>query len=98
MRILEFPAYARLRSGLRPGDRFDPARVSRAVRELAAKRRFADVRVEGEQQPDGVVLYIVVQEYPVARQVRLEGTHHLKEKEVRAAMKQSAGSFVSPAD
>jgi outer membrane protein insertion porin family len=82
---------------LRPGDRFDPSRVSRALHELTTKHRFSEVRIEGEEQPDGIVLHLVVAEYPHLAAVRLEGTNAIKEKDVRAAMKLTAGSFLSPA-
>jgi outer membrane protein insertion porin family len=84
--------------GLRPGDRFDPGRVSRAVRELSAKRRFADVKVEGETTPAGLVLHVIVQEYPHLEAVRIEGADAVPEKDVRAALRTAAGSFLSPAD
>ena len=82
---------------LRPGDSFDPGRVSRAVRELTAKHRFSDVRVEGETLPEGVVLHIVVTEYPQLQDVRIEGTDKVAQKDVREAARLAAGSFLSPA-
>jgi outer membrane protein insertion porin family len=82
---------------LRPGDRFDPARVSRAVRELSSKGRFSDVRVEGEEEAGGVVLYVLVVEYPQVSEVRVEGEDHVDEKDLRGTMRLAAGSFVSPA-
>jgi outer membrane protein insertion porin family len=84
--------------GLRAGDRFDPGRVSRAVRELASKRRFDDVRVEGETGPDGIVLHVVVREYPQIEDLRIEGTDAVDVKDIRAAMRLTAGSFVTPAE
>jgi len=84
--------------GMRPGDRFDPSRVSRAVRELAAKRRFADVRVEGEPRADGLVLHVVVQEYPQIEAVELRGAKAIGDKDIRAALRLAAGSFVTPAE
>ena len=83
---------------LQPGDRFDQSRVSRALKDLTAKRRFADARVEGEEEPGGIVLHLVVQEYPLLREVRVEGADKVKEKDVRAAMRLTPGSFVGPAD
>jgi outer membrane protein insertion porin family len=82
---------------LRPGDPFDPSRVSRALHELTAKHRFSDVRIEGEEQPDGIVLHIVVREYPRLHEVRIEGADKIKEKDIRAAIHLSPGSFLSPA-
>jgi outer membrane protein insertion porin family len=84
--------------GMRSGDRFDPARVSRALRELASKRRFADVRIEGEPRAGGIVLHVVVEEYPQIEAVRIEGADAVDEKDIRNALRLTAGSFVSPAE
>lgn len=82
---------------LRPGDPFDPGRVSRAIQELVSKRRFADVRVDGEVEGAGVVLFVIVEEHPYLGEVRIEGANKVKEKDLRAAMQLAAGSFLAPA-
>ena len=82
---------------LRPGDRFDPARVSRAVRELSTKKRFKDVRAEGERVEGGVTLHVIVEELPYLQEVRIDGAKNLKEKEIRDAMRLASGSFLAPA-
>ena len=82
---------------LRPGDRFDPSRVSRAVRELGTKKRFSDVKVEGERVDGGVTLHVQVEELPYLQEVRIDGAKNIKEKEIRDAMRLAAGGFLAPA-
>ena len=84
--------------GLGVGDRFDPSRLARAVRELAAKKRFEDVRVEGEEADTGIVLHVIVREYPQLGAVRIEGAKQIKDKEIQAAIKLAPGAFLTPAE
>ncbi len=84
--------------GVRAGDRFDPGRVARAVRELTSKKRFEDVRIEGENAAGGIVLHVVVREYPHLDGVRIVGAKKLKEKDIRDALKLATGSFLTPAE
>lgn len=84
--------------GLGAGDRFDPSRLARAVRELAAKKRFEDIRIEGEEDAGGIILHVIVREYPQLEAVRIAGAKELKDKEIREAIKLGAGSFLTPAE
>jgi outer membrane protein insertion porin family len=81
---------------VRPGDRFDPRRVERALKDLTRKGRFADVEIEGELEDESVVLYITVEEYPQLQAVRIEGVDKLKESDLRAEMTLGARAFLTP--
>ncbi|UCE01942.1 MAG: outer membrane protein assembly factor BamA [Candidatus Latescibacterota bacterium] len=81
---------------VRPGDPFDPRRVARATKALTEKGRFADVRVEGEPVSDGVVLYVIVEEYPRLSEVRIEGANRIKESDLRAEMALGPRTFLTP--
>ena len=81
---------------VRPGDPFDPRRVARALKDLTRKGRFSDVHVDGEIEGEGIVLYVVVEEYPQLKSVRLEGVDNLKESDLRAETTLGARSFLTP--
>ena len=81
---------------VQPGDPFDPRRVARALKDLTRKGRFSDVRIDGEIEGDGVVLYVVVEEYPQLHSVKLDGIDKLKESDVRAETTLGARSFLTP--
>jgi outer membrane protein insertion porin family len=83
---------------VRPGDVFDPGKISRAVQGLTRKGRFADVRVDGEMQPGGVVLTVVVQEFPRLQEVKFEGSKEIKESDLRAGIHLGPQSFMTPWD
>ena len=81
---------------VRAGDRFDSARIARAVEGLMQKERFADVQVEGEAEERGVVLYVRVEEFPQLADVRLEGAREIKESDLRGDLRLGPGAFLAP--
>ena len=82
---------------VRSGDEFDPRRLARAVEELTNKGRFSDVRVEGEAQPPGgVVLTIIVVEFPRLERVDFTGLDAVGDSDLRAAIKTIGGGFLTP--
>jgi outer membrane protein insertion porin family len=81
---------------VRAGDRFDSARIARAVEGLMQKERFADVQVEGEAEERGVVLYVRVEEFPQLAEVRLEGAREIKESDLRGDLRLGPGAFLAP--
>ena len=81
---------------VRPGDAFDPRRLARALDELTRKGRFSDVQIQAEPTAAGVVLYVLVQEYPRLGQVRFEGLDAVKDADLRAVAKLGSGAFATP--
>ncbi|MBI1866098.1 MAG: hypothetical protein HYR98_10300 [Nitrospirae bacterium] len=68
--LVQFPAVeAEDLAGFAVGEPLDRARLSRAITRLMATGRFADVRVEGEEEAGGTRLVFRVTEHPILRKI-----------------------------
>ncbi|MFQ5511402.1 MAG: outer membrane protein assembly factor BamA [Candidatus Krumholzibacteriia bacterium] len=81
---------------LKEGDPFVPSEVSQAVKRLYATREFADIRAYEEDRGNGVVVTLVVTEHLKIDTVKFEGNKHVKEEELRKAIRVREGGFIRP--
>ncbi|GFO70727.1 outer membrane protein assembly factor BamA [Geomonas limicola] len=71
---------------LKPGEPLDQGQVDLDLRAIYKLGHFRDVRAEVEKADGGVALFYVVQEKPVLREVKIEGTKELSTDKVREAL------------
>jgi outer membrane protein insertion porin family len=76
----------------RPGQRFDPAQVSRDIAEVQALGFFRSVRVFSDASPQGRVLIFEVDENPVVRQISITGNDNIEGDKIRDALTLTTGS------
>jgi outer membrane protein insertion porin family len=82
---------------LREGSPLDGGRLDEALKALRETRRFADVRLEREELPGGIVLTFYLKALPRVRDIRIHGNFPLFESDVRSVMTLSPGDGL-PAD
>jgi len=75
-----------------PGERFDPAQVSRDIAEVQALGFFRSVRVFSDLTPQGRILIFEVEENPVVRQISITGNDHIDSDKIRDALTLTTGS------
>ena len=66
----------------RVGDRFYAGRIRQDIKNIYAQGFFSDVRVEGEQTPEGVILIYRVVERPLVSEVEFTGNKAADEEEI----------------
>ncbi len=71
------------------------ADVQDAVRNLFAKGIFKDVRIEVEEVPRGVILIIVVEEYPKLNSISYSGNKKVKDKELTEMVRITPGGYIT---
>jgi len=82
---------------LSPNQEYRPEQVSQGIRRLFQTKDFNDVAVYSRNEPGGVVLTVVVEEYPRVKELRIEGQHHVERKEIEAKLTMREGFFARPA-
>jgi outer membrane protein insertion porin family len=68
------------------GDLYEPARLREDLTGIYRMGYFTDVRVEGEETPQGEVVTFVVTEKPTVERVDISGADVISEKDVRTAL------------
>ena len=68
------------------GDLYEPARLREDLTGIYRMGYFTDVRVEGEESPQGEVVTFVVTEKPTVERVDISGADVISEKDVRTAL------------
>ena len=81
---------------LNPGDRFEPQRITEALKRLYATKEFSDVQAFQQDRNGRVLLTIVVKEHIYIEEVRFEGNKKIDEKDLAEAISIRAGTFVRP--
>ena len=90
--------YVRAHIGVKSGEDLDPARVSKDVKNLLATGRFADVRVEIGESPDGSVLtYVVRPRLRLVGPVKVVGAKVFHAGRIRSILELKAGDLVDDA-
>jgi outer membrane protein insertion porin family len=83
---------------IRPGDRFDAARVASDIHALWDTRAFDDVAVERKEAGTGAVLTYLVRERPLLGRVVIEGATAIPANTLRSVTKLREGEPLDPAD
>lgn len=65
------------------GDRYYPVKIRQDVKNIYARGFFNDVRVEGEQTPEGVILTFYVEEKPLVKSVKYIGNSKGKKDDIQ---------------
>lgn len=82
--------------GVRPGEEYREDRVSDGLRRLFQTKQFSDLQVSSRIESDSVILFLVVEEYPRVKEVRVQGTSKLKRTDVEAKVALKEGYFARP--
>jgi len=84
-RRIEVPA---IQQALRvkAGETLDAAQVDADLRAIYKLGHFRDVKAEVERAEGGVTLFYTVQEKPVVREIKIEGTKEISQDKVRDAL------------
>lgn len=64
------------------GEKYYPARVRQDIKNLYAQGFFQDIRVEGEQKADGIILHYKVVERPIVSKVEITGYKIVNEDDI----------------
>jgi len=70
----------------RSGDLYEPARLREDLTGIYRMGYFTDVRVEGEETPQGEVVTFVVTEKPTVERVDISGADVVSDKDIRTAL------------
>jgi outer membrane protein insertion porin family len=77
----------------RVGDAYDPLTVERDFNSLWNTGYFADVRIEREDSPQGVILDIYVREKPTIREINYKGLNSVTNSDVLDRLKKEKVGF-----
>jgi outer membrane protein insertion porin family len=92
-RIAESDVLAYLK--LKAGGTFDPAELTRDVRELWRSGFFDEVEVDLKQQADGVTLRFLVRERPSIKAVEFEGNTEIEDEDLTEAVEVKPNTILS---
>ncbi len=81
--------------GLAPGDVFLVRNITRDLKAIHGMGYFDDVRIEGEDGPDGKTIIIKVKEKPTIRRIKIKGNYVYEDDEVREVLTQGVGSILN---
>ena len=79
---------------MRPGEKFVESSLNREIKRLYATGYFADVFVEIEDKPDGVVVVFTVVEKPVVEKVEFRGNAQIKSRRLLKKVSLQEGTLL----
>ncbi len=82
--------------GLRPGDMVGADEVREGIRRLYGLGLFSDVRVEGEEDSQGIELTLRLKEYPVLQRVEFSGNNKVDATKLREIISSLEGGLIRP--
>ncbi len=80
------------------GDLWDDSLITRDVKALYRLGAFSRVAIQEKETPDGVVVMVNVEEYPMIRNVRFRGNKDVSDSDLSKALQMKAFSFYNRAD
>ncbi|MFV1956367.1 MAG: outer membrane protein assembly factor BamA [bacterium] len=80
------------------GDLWDDSLVTRNVKALYRLGAFSRAAIQERETPDGVVVMVRVEEYPMVRNIRFRGNKGVSDSDLNKALQMKAFSFYNPAD
>ncbi len=80
------------------GDQWDDSLITRNVKALYRLGAFSRVAIQESKTPDGVVVRVSVEEYPMVRNVRFRGNKDVSDSDLNKALQMKAFSFYNRAD
>lgn len=84
-------------AGIKPGDEYEPFRISQSIKRLMKSKNFRDVVAYYSEEDGEVVLTLEVKEYPRIKKVRLEGNDKIGTSDIRTKIMLREGLFARPA-
>ncbi|RKX21249.1 MAG: outer membrane protein assembly factor BamA [Candidatus Zixiibacteriota bacterium] len=78
------------------GSTLSPTDITQTVQRLYGLGIFSDIKVEAEQQADGVKLYIVLSELPKLIGIEFIGNDKIKDKDLKEKLGIGVGGYISP--
>ncbi len=83
-------------SSIKVGDDLSPTAIAETIRRLYGLGFFRDVRVEAEEVPGGVKVYIVLDELPKLTALTYSGNKQIKKTDLDEALRIGVGGYISP--
>ena len=80
---------------VKPGEIFNPAKLSDELKKIYKMGYFDDVRVESLQKDKGVELLFIVVEKPSVRRVKIKGNHVYEATEITEVIRTATGSILN---
>ena len=80
------------------GDLWNDSLITRDVKALYRLGAFSRVAIQEKETPDGVVVMVNVEEYPMIRNVRFRGNKDVSDSDLSKALQMKAFSFYNRAD
>jgi len=84
-------------AGIKPGDEYEPFRISQSIKRLMQGKNFRDVVAYYSEDDGEVVLTLEVKEYPRIQKVRFEGNDKIGTSDIRTKIMLREGLFARPA-
>jgi len=83
-------------SGLEIGEELTTEKLREAIRKIYELNFFSEIRIKGEEFPEGINLVFVVVEKPTLERVEIEGNKKIKKNELEEKIALKPGGFVDP--
>lgn len=83
-------------SSIAKGSSLTPSIIQNTIHRLYGLGIFSDVRLEAEQVPGGVKVYIVVHELPKLTALTFSGNHKINDKDLKEKLGLGVGGYISP--
>ena len=74
------------KSKIRPGDIYDPKKISDSIKEIFKMGFFDDIKVDVEEGPKGKVVTFIVREKPSIRKIVFKGNKKIKSDKLKEAI------------
>ncbi|MBF0573771.1 MAG: hypothetical protein HQK69_08430, partial [Desulfamplus sp.] len=81
--------------GVKKGDIFNAEALSKELKKVFAMGYFEDVRVEGKERDNGIVVIFNVSEKPSVRKIKFQGNHIYEDKEIQEVVQTGTGSILN---
>ena len=78
------------------GSTLSPTDITQTVQRLYGLGIFSDIKIEAEQQADGIKLYIIVSELPKLIGIEFIGNDKIKDKDIKEKLGVGVGGYISP--
>ncbi|MBF0228953.1 MAG: outer membrane protein assembly factor BamA [Desulfamplus sp.] len=81
--------------GVKKGDIFNAEALSKELKKVFAMGYFEDVRVDGKELDNGIVVIFNVSEKPSVRKIKFQGNHIYEDKEIQEVVQTGTGSILN---
>ena len=78
------------------GEFLSEEKVAESIKNLYQLNVFSDVKIYKETRDNGLIVKIIVKEFPIVNELEIEGNDKLNEKEIKELITISKGSYFAP--